>query len=286
MPTTEGSAGTCLLVLLQLCAVGAGFCHGVGGLIGNNGNSTDRLYCSRNKTIARPHDDGRLQTRAATKGRTGTCSHNRTGCAVCSEPWLVCATEARGSERLSAEGRHHLRADEVLQFAPMATVWGLRLAGVKGKNEPKERLGIIALSYASLGLITFGMKAAVNEERPDGRDCRSFPSGHTARAFMGAEMLYQEYKDVSPWIGYSGYAMAALTGYLRVYNNRHYLNDVVAGAASEFCVPNWDIGCNRNCLRRKRRLSNFNIKKFESLLRFIRKTSTCSVGTPCKGKNS
>lgn len=73
---------------------------------------------------------------------------------------------------LSAEGRHHLRADEVLQFAPMATAWGLRLAGVKGKNEPKERLGIIALSYASLGLITFGMKAAVNEERPDGRDCR------------------------------------------------------------------------------------------------------------------
>nr|WP_293486644.1 phosphatase PAP2 family protein [Prevotella sp.] len=131
---------------------------------------------------------------------------------------------------LSAEGRHHLRADEVLQFAPMAAAWGLRLAGVKGKNEPKERLGIIALSYASLGLITFGMKAAVNEERPDGRDCRSFPSGHTARAFMGAEMLYQEYKDVSPWIGYSGYAMAALTGYLRVYNNRHYLNDVVAGA--------------------------------------------------------
>ena len=47
---------------------------------------------------------------------------------------------------------------------------------------------------------------------------------------MGAEMLYQEYKDVSPWIGNSGYAMAALTGFLRVYNNRHYLNDVVAGA--------------------------------------------------------
>ena len=27
---------------------------------------------------------------------------------------------------LSAEGRHHLRADEVLQFAPMATTRGLR----------------------------------------------------------------------------------------------------------------------------------------------------------------
>ena len=58
----------------------------------------------------------------------------------------------------------------------------------------------------------------------------SFPSGHTATAFMGAEFLYQEYKDISPWIGYSGYLIAATTGYLRIYNNRHYLNDVVAGA--------------------------------------------------------
>lgn len=47
---------------------------------------------------------------------------------------------------------------------------------------------------------------------------------------MGAEFLYQEYKDISPWIGYSGYLIAATTGYLRIYNNRHYLNDVVAGA--------------------------------------------------------
>lgn len=31
-------------------------------------------------------------------------------------------------------------------------------------------------------------------------------------------------------IGYAGYAIAAITGYLRIYNDRHYLNDVVAGA--------------------------------------------------------
>ena len=27
-----------------------------------------------------------------------------------------------------------------------------------------------------------------------------------------------------------GYAVAAATGYLRIYNDRHYINDVVAGA--------------------------------------------------------
>lgn len=74
------------------------------------------------------------------------------------------------------------------------------------------------------------MKLSFRERRPDSDTRNSFPSGHTATAFMGAEFLYREYGDVSPWIGYAGYAVAATTGYLRIYNNRHYLNDVIAGA--------------------------------------------------------
>ena len=55
-------------------------------------------------------------------------------------------------------------------------------------------------------------------------------NGITAKAFISAEFLRQEYKDVSPWIGVAGYAVAAGTGFLRMYNNRHWLNDVIAGA--------------------------------------------------------
>ena len=33
-----------------------------------------------------------------------------------------------------------------------------------------------------------------------------------------------------PWIGVAGYAVAAGTGFLRMYNNKHWLNDVIAGA--------------------------------------------------------
>ena len=42
--------------------------------------------------------------------------------------------------------------------------------------------------------------------------------------------MRQEYKDVSPWYGVAGYAMATATGMLRMYNNKHWMSDVVAGA--------------------------------------------------------
>ena len=42
--------------------------------------------------------------------------------------------------------------------------------------------------------------------------------------------MREEYKDVSPWYGTAGYALATTTGILRMYNNRHWLRDVVAGA--------------------------------------------------------
>lgn len=54
-------------------------------------------------------------------------------------------------------------------------------------------------------------------------------SGHTATAFMGAELLRREFWGVSPWIGITGYAVAAGTGAFRMVNNRHWFTDVVAG---------------------------------------------------------
>ena len=42
--------------------------------------------------------------------------------------------------------------------------------------------------------------------------------------------MRREYWNTSPWIGVAGYAVAAGTGFLRMYNNRHWLTDVIAGA--------------------------------------------------------
>lgn len=127
-------------------------------------------------------------------------------------------------------GERRVKFDDYMQYLPAVAVYGLNLCGVKGKHRVLDQTIILAMSYATMGIIVNSMKYTIREKRPDSSSRNSFPSGHTATAFMGAEFLYREYKDVSPWIGYSGYAVAALTGYLRVYNNRHYLNDVIAGA--------------------------------------------------------
>ncbi|QNK63409.1 phosphatase PAP2 family protein [Pedobacter sp. PAMC26386] len=123
-----------------------------------------------------------------------------------------------------------LHADDLLQFAPGVAFYALNLSGVKSKHSLVDGTALYVLSEAIMGGSTFSVKHIVGRERPNGADNFSFPSGHTANAFAAAEFLNQEYRDVSPWIGYAGYAAATATGVLRLYNNAHWLSDVVAGA--------------------------------------------------------
>jgi len=125
---------------------------------------------------------------------------------------------------------HRFSIDDFSQYAPMLSVYGLNLCGVKGKHNFVDRTVILATSALIMGTVTNGLKCTTKVMRPDGSSRNSFPSGHTAMAFMGAEFLRMEYKDVSPWIGVAGYAVATGTGFFRMYNNRHWLTDVLAGA--------------------------------------------------------
>lgn len=120
--------------------------------------------------------------------------------------------------------------DNYMQFAPMVAVYGLNLAGVKGKHGVLDQTGLYLLSFGIMGGSTTLVKRLADRSRPDGSNNYSFPSGHTANAFAAAEFLNQEYRDVSPWIGYAGYTVATATGVFRLYNNKHWLSDVVAGA--------------------------------------------------------
>jgi membrane-associated phospholipid phosphatase len=104
------------------------------------------------------------------------------------------------------------------------------LGGVKGASSLRDRTAVLAISSMIMGSTVLTLKYLTNIERPDGSRRNSFPSAHSATVFMGAEFLYQEYKNVSIWYGIGGYVLATGTGLLRMYNNRHWFTDVCAGA--------------------------------------------------------
>jgi membrane-associated phospholipid phosphatase len=120
--------------------------------------------------------------------------------------------------------------DTYLQFGPAVSVYALNAFGIKGKNNFRDRSMIYILSNVIVNGIVYPTKKLAGQERPDSSNTNSFPSGHTAEAFASAEFMRMEYKNVSAWYGVAGYAMAITTGYLRMYNNKHWFSDVVAGA--------------------------------------------------------
>ena len=120
--------------------------------------------------------------------------------------------------------------DDFSQYAPALAVYGLNNVGIPGKNNLKDRSLILGTSYLILSSSVLGLKSLTKITRPDGSSNNSFPSGHTATAFCGAEFLWQEYKDVNVLYGISGYIVAAGTGFFRIYNDRHWLSDVAMGA--------------------------------------------------------
>jgi membrane-associated phospholipid phosphatase len=121
-------------------------------------------------------------------------------------------------------------ADNYLQYSPALAVYGLNIVGIKGKNNLRDRTMIYGLSTIISASIVTPLKKITKVQRPDGSGFNSFPSGHTTTAFAAAEFLRQEYGHVSPWYGIAGYAVATATGILRLYNNKHWVSDVVAGA--------------------------------------------------------
>lgn len=120
--------------------------------------------------------------------------------------------------------------DNYLQYAPAAAVYALNAIGVKGEHAFRDRTMIYAISNVILAGTVSTIKQTTAIQRPDGSAHTSFPSGHTAEAFASAEFLRMEYKATSPWYGIAGYAVAVTTGYLRMYNDKHWFSDVVAGA--------------------------------------------------------
>ena len=125
----------------------------------------------------------------------------------------------------------HYRYDDFLQYAPLAAVIGMKLGGVESRGWWPRLLVSDLFAAGIMATAVNSMKYTIKRERPDGSKNNSFPSGHTATAFMAATIMHREYGLTrSPLYSIGGYTVATATAFSRQLNNRHWLSDVLAGA--------------------------------------------------------
>ena len=102
---------------------------------------------------------------------------------------------------------------------------------VVGRVTDHERTAAIGMDLLRANLltqaITAGIKTAAGRTRPDGTSY-SFPSGHTSVSFAAATVLQRHlgWKAGAPAYGFAAYVAAS-----RIQSRRHFLSDVVFGAA-------------------------------------------------------
>ena len=120
--------------------------------------------------------------------------------------------------------------DDLTRFIPALAVYGLNIGGVPGRHSVGRATLSFAVGSAVYLPVVFLLKQTTNVLRPDGSSANSFPSGHTAAAFSSAVFLEEEYGYRSRLYPVAGYAVASITGMLRILNDRHWISDVLVGA--------------------------------------------------------
>ncbi len=96
-------------------------------------------------------------------------------------------------------------------------------------NEKVKHLGTDMLSAQIVSQVfTQALKFSTRRERPDGSNNHSFPSGHASATFATATVLQRHlgWRAAVPT-----YTVATYVALSRLQENRHFLSDVVFGAA-------------------------------------------------------
>jgi membrane-associated phospholipid phosphatase len=120
--------------------------------------------------------------------------------------------------------------DDYMQYIPATGVFALNLAGKKGLNRLNRAMINWGASMLIMGVMVNSVKYFSRVMRPDSTSANSFPSGHTATAFMNAAFLDKEFGCRNAAYGIAGYMIGAVTGIERSLNNRHWISDILVGA--------------------------------------------------------
>ncbi len=122
------------------------------------------------------------------------------------------------------------KIDDYILYLPSVAFAAMNLTNLECKGQRIDNLMALPLAYLFMGTSVLCIKDNYRKLRPDGSAYNSFPSGHTATAFVGAELVRETYWETSPLYGIAAYTVASAVGFLRIYNDRHWLADVIAGA--------------------------------------------------------
>ena len=134
-------------------------------------------------------------------------------------------------------------ASDWLRDSLVASVAISALAMPGGENSREHAINktkgliteVAALKVTSLA--TSGLKDITDRERPNRANNKSFPSGHTSRAFAAAALTSKNLESLSldttteTGIRIGVYSFATAAAWARVEANVHYATDVLAGAA-------------------------------------------------------
>jgi len=143
-------------------------------------------------------------------------------------------------EEVNEETREHFphfrtSIDDYSRHLPVWGAYGLYALGVKGQRGVVPFTVCYGLSHALSSSLVSNLKRVGHTQRPDdAADFSSFPSAHTAEAFMTATLLHEQFGRDRPWVSVAGYSVATATGAMRMLNNRHWVTDVLAGAGIGF----------------------------------------------------
>jgi hypothetical protein len=119
---------------------------------------------------------------------------------------------------------------DVLQIAlPVAA--GLGAVGTRDWEGTRQ----FAYAFGTSWTATYALKFTAGKLRPDAGTRNSWPSGHTMGAFAGASFIYTRFGRV---FGVPSYLLAGFTGYSRVNADKHFVDDVLAGASISM-MSNW-----------------------------------------------
>jgi hypothetical protein len=128
--------------------------------------------------------------------------------------------------------------DDYIQYAPIVMMYTADLFHLKSKNTVWNQTKFLAMSELGTAAIVQILKYTLRIERPDHTKFNSYPSGHSAQAFVASQVLFNEYRETNKLLAYSGFLFSISTGTLRIVNNRHWVPDVLMGAGIAVLVTN------------------------------------------------